>query len=46
MKKLTEDQEREMVSRYLDGEKSSDLIKEYGYKTRKSLEDKVKKVWI
>ena len=26
-----------------DGEKSSDLIKEYGYKTRKSLEDKVKK---
>ena len=43
MKKLTEEQEREMVSRYLNGEKSSDLIKEYGYKTRKSLEDKVKK---
>lgn len=43
MKKLIEQQEREMVQRYLNGEKSADLIKEYGFKTRKSLEDKVKK---
>lgn len=43
MKKLNEQQEREMVERYLKGEKSVDLIKEYGYKTTKSLEDKVKK---
>lgn len=43
MKKLTEQQEREMVERYLSGERSIDLIKEYGYKTTKSLEDKVKK---
>lgn len=43
MKKLTSEQELEMVKRYVDGERAKDLIKEYGFKTTKSLEDKVKK---
>lgn len=42
-KKYTDEEELEIVRRYLNGERVSELTKEYGFKTKKSIEDKVKK---
>lgn len=42
-RKLNEQQERELVRRYLSGEEPSKLKLEYGFKRKKSITDKVKK---
>lgn len=42
---LSNEEEKKLVERYINGEKPSILMVEYGYKTKKSITDKVKKYY-
>lgn len=44
-KKLSEDQERQLVEEYKKGTPVKELMAKYGYKTKKSITDKVKKYY-
>lgn len=44
-KKLSKDQEVQMVQEYIDGAPVIELMAKYGYKTKKSISDKVKKYY-
>lgn len=44
-KKLSKDQEVQMVQEYIDGTPVIELMAKYGYKTKKSISDKVKKYY-
>lgn len=44
-KKLSEEQELQLVQEYIDGVSSTVLMEKYGFKTKKSITDKVKKYY-
>ena len=44
-KKLSKDQELQMVQEYIEGAPVVELMAKYGYKTKKSIGDKVKKYY-
>ncbi len=44
-KKLSKEQELQMVQEYIDGTPVTELMAKYGYKTKKSISDKVKKYY-
>lgn len=44
-KKLSKDQELQMVQEYIEGAPVVELMAKYGYKTKKSISDKVKKYY-
>ena len=43
--KLTEEQERKLVEEYISGAPVKVLMEKYGFKTKKSISDKVKKYY-
>ncbi len=45
-KKYSNDMEMKIVEEYLNGVSTRSLMEKYNFKTRKSITDKVKKIWI
>ena len=42
-KKLSDEQEKQLVQEYISGVPVKDLMNKYGYATKKSIADKIKK---